>query len=84
MTERRAADRPEGAFSGFVHVEGLENSLCIANVLVRKACVGVAPGSAFGAEGDEKCDAHIRICYAQDVTLLETGSERLGKAVAGV
>jgi len=72
--------RPEGAFYGFLHVEGLKDSLGFASDLVRKARVGVAPGSAFGADGDAKCDAYIRICYAQDVTLLETGLERLGRA----
>jgi aspartate aminotransferase len=76
--------RPEGAFYGFLHVEGLRDSLGFASDLVRNARVGVAPGSAFDAEGDARSDAYIRVCYAQDSTLLETGLERLGRAVAGV
>jgi aspartate/methionine/tyrosine aminotransferase len=76
--------RPEGAFYGFLHVEGLKDSLGFASDLVRKARVGVAPGSAFGAEGDARIDSYIRVCYAQDPGLLELGLGRLGDAVAGV
>jgi aspartate aminotransferase len=76
--------RPQGAFYGFLHVEGLRDSLGFASDLVRRARVGVAPGSAFGAEGDAQTDSYVRICYAQDPKLLETGLERLGNAVAGV
>jgi aspartate aminotransferase len=74
--------RPEGAFYGFLHVEGLKDSLAFASDLVRNARVGVAPGSAFGAEGDPHCDAYVRVCYAQDPKLLELGLERIGKALA--
>jgi aspartate/methionine/tyrosine aminotransferase len=74
--------RPEGAFYGFLQVEGLKDSLGFASDLVRKARVGVAPGSAFSHDGDALADAYVRICYAQDPKLLETGLERLGKAVA--
>ena len=38
---------PEAAFYGFLHVEGMTDSLGFASDLVRKARVGVAPGSAF-------------------------------------
>jgi aspartate aminotransferase len=74
--------RPEGAFYGFLHVDGMKDSLAFASDLVRKARVGVAPGSAFGAEDDRHIDQYIRICYAQDPKLLEAGLERIGKAVA--
>lgn len=76
--------RPEGAFYGFLQVEGLKDSLGFASDLVRNARVGVAPGSAFSHEGDALADSYVRICYAQDPKLLETGLERLGKAVAEV
>ena len=75
---------PEGAFYGFLHVEGLRDSLGFAQNLVRTARVGVAPGSAFGPEGDAICDSYIRICFAQDAKRVETGLERLGEAVAGL
>jgi len=76
--------RPEGAFYGFLHVDGLKDSLAFASELVLKGRVGVAPGSAFGAEGDARIDQYIRICYAQDPKILEAGLERLGKAVAAM
>ncbi len=72
---------PEGAFYGFLHVEGLKDSLGFAQNLVRTARVGVAPGSAFGPEGDEQCDSYLRICFAQDAKRIETGLERLATAV---
>jgi aspartate aminotransferase len=72
---------PEGAFYGFLHVEGLKDSLGFAQNLVRTARVGVAPGSAFGPEGDAQCDSYLRICFAQDAMRIETGLERLGKQV---
>jgi aspartate aminotransferase len=75
---------PEGAFYGFLHVEGMKDSLGFASDLVRKARVGVAPGSAFGPPDDTRSDAFIRICFAQNAERVATGLERLGKAVAGI
>ncbi len=76
--------KPEGAFYGFLHVEGLKDSLGFASDLVRKARVGVAPGSAFGAEGDARIDSYIRVCYAQDAQLLEAGLDRIEKGMAAI
>jgi aspartate/methionine/tyrosine aminotransferase len=76
--------RPEGAFYGFFQVEGLSDSLGFASRLVHEARVGVAPGSAFGAEGDARIDGYLRICYAQDPELLAKGLERLGNAVGAL
>jgi aspartate/methionine/tyrosine aminotransferase len=75
---------PEGAFYGFLHVDGLTNSLDFALRLVREARVGVAPGSAFSFPGDGLADSYLRICFAQDASRIATGVERLGNAVAGV
>ena len=74
--------RPEGAFYGFLHVDGLTDSLGFASDLVKSARVGVAPGSAFGADGDARIDGYIRVCYAQDTKRLGEGLDRLGKAIA--
>jgi aspartate/methionine/tyrosine aminotransferase len=62
----------------------MKNSHDFAVELVKKARVGVAPGSAFGDVGDASIDSYVRICFAQDPKLLETGLERLGKAVAAL
>lgn len=74
--------KPEGAFYGYLHIDGLKDSLGFAQDLVRKARVGVAPGSAFGAEGDAGNESFIRICFAQDPALLDEGLSRIGRAVA--
>jgi aspartate aminotransferase len=76
--------RPEGAFYGFLHMEGLSDSLNFARGLVKTGRVGVAPGSAFAAEGDKEADSFLRICFAQDPALLERGLKRIDEALARV
>lgn len=73
---------PEGAFYGFLHVAGLKDSLGFALDLVKKARVGVAPGSAFSFAGDTQADSYLRICFAQDAKRIATGLDRLGHAAA--
>ena len=73
---------PEGAFYGFLHVDGLSNSLDFALRLVKEARVGVAPGSAFSFQGDKQADSYLRICFAQDAKRIATGLERLGRVLA--
>jgi len=73
---------PEGAFYGFLHVEGMRDSLTFCKALVRNARVGTAPGSAFGPPGDPHTDSFVRICFAQDAIRVRTGLERLANAVA--
>jgi aspartate/methionine/tyrosine aminotransferase len=75
---------PEGAFYGFLHIDGLQNSLDFAIRLVREARVGVAPGSAFSYAGDPQADSYLRICFAQDAQRIATGLERLGAAIAAL
>ena len=74
--------RPEGAFYGFLHMDGLTNSLEFARSLVKQARVGVAPGSAFGPAGAGHADSFVRICFAQDPGLLAEGLSRIEKALA--
>ncbi|AXV83824.1 pyridoxal phosphate-dependent aminotransferase [Ralstonia solanacearum] len=64
---------PEGAMYVFFRVPGAEDSLALCKQLVREARLGLAPGSAFGPEGE----GFVRWCYACDVTRLEAGVERL-------
>jgi aspartate aminotransferase len=75
---------PEGAFYGFLHVDGLRDSLAFALRLARQARVGTAPGSAFSFAGDAHADSYLRICFAQDAGRVATGLERLGKAMRGI
>lgn len=76
--------RPEGAFYGFLHVDGMTDSLGFAKKLVLEARVGVSPGSAFSGEGDEKADSYLRICFAQSPEKLGIGLERLTNAIAKI
>lgn len=73
---------PDGAFYGFLHVDGLEDSVGFAQRLVREARVGVAPGSAFGKDGDPLNESCLRICFAQDPAKLEEGLTRIERALA--
>ncbi|MGZ5923361.1 MAG: aminotransferase class I/II-fold pyridoxal phosphate-dependent enzyme [Rhizomicrobium sp.] len=74
--------RPEGAFYGFLHMDGLTDSLEFARSLVKQARVGVAPGFAFGPAGAGHADSFVRICFAQDPGLLAEGLSRIEKALA--
>ena len=69
--------KPEGAFYGFLHLEGLSDSVGFAQDLVRTRRVGVAPGSAFGPSEDTASDSYLRICFAQDPKRLTQGLELL-------
>lgn len=72
--------RPEGAFYGFLKIDGMTNSLAFSEELLLRARVGVAPGSAF-APGDAESDSYIRVCFAQDQERLREGLERIAKAL---
>jgi aspartate aminotransferase len=73
---------PEGAFYGFLHVDGMRDSFGFACDLVHQGRVGVAPGSAFAPPEDSATDSYIRVCFAQDRERLQTGLDRLGSAIA--
>ena len=64
---------PEGAMYAFFRVEGQRDSLALAKALVREHRLGLAPGVAFGAEGE----GFLRWCFAKPVELLLDGAERL-------
>ncbi len=73
--------KPDGAFYGFLHVDGLKDSLSFAQEMVRSVKVGVAPGAAFSL-GDPRDDAYLRICFAQDAAKLAEGLGRIAEAVS--
>jgi aspartate aminotransferase len=64
---------PDGAFYGFVRIEGLTDSVALARQLVLEHGVAVAPGVAFGASGE----GHLRICFAQSEAKLQRAMDRL-------
>ncbi len=69
---------PDGAFYLMAHVAGAESSLDLAFRLLREAKVGVAPGTAFGPEGE----GFVRICFAISPGLAREAVARLS-AVLG-
>ena len=72
--------KPDGAFYGFLHVDGLKNSLGFCQQMVKDDKVGVSPGWAFSL-GDARDDSYLRICFAQDPTRLAQALERLEGAI---
>jgi len=72
--------RPDGAFYGFLHVDGLSDSLRFCQDMVRNDKVGVSPGWAFSL-GDPRDDSYVRICFAQDAERLAQALERLDGAI---
>jgi aspartate/methionine/tyrosine aminotransferase len=72
--------RPDGAFYGFLHVDGLKDSLGFCQNMVRNDKVGVSPGWAFSL-GDARDDSYVRICFAQDAGRLAEALGRLESAI---
>lgn len=69
---------PEGAMYAFFRVGGLQDSLAFCKALVAQAGLGLAPGVAFGPEGE----GFVRWCFAARTALLDQGLERLGGFLA--
>jgi aspartate/methionine/tyrosine aminotransferase len=68
-----------GGMYAFFRIEGQDDSLALAKRLVREAGLGLAPGVAFGDEGE----GWLRWCFAsRDLARLEQGVERLGRFLA--
>ena len=64
---------PPGAMYVFFRVRGVTDSLAFCKQLVREARLGLAPGSAFGPEGD----GFVRWCFAASEDRLAEGVHRL-------
>lgn len=71
------ATLPPGAMYSFFKVRGAGDSLDFCKRLVADAGLGLAPGIAFGAEGE----GFIRWCFASGEDRLAQGVERLKKFV---
>ena len=64
---------PAGAMYVFFRIAGASNSLGFCKRLVREAKLGLAPGSAFGPEGE----GFVRWCFAASEERLADGVGRL-------
>ncbi|MEO5845021.1 MAG: pyridoxal phosphate-dependent aminotransferase [Caldimonas sp.] len=70
---------PQGGLYAFFQAPGSEDSLAFAKRLVEAAGVGLAPGAAFGAEGE----GWLRWCFAShDPRRLVEGVDRLAAFIA--
>ncbi|HEX2010426.1 MAG TPA: aminotransferase class I/II-fold pyridoxal phosphate-dependent enzyme, partial [Roseateles sp.] len=70
--------RPLGGMYAFFRIEGQDDSLALAKRLVREAGLGLAPGAAFGDEGE----GWLRWCFAsRDPQRLLAGVDRLAGAL---
>jgi aspartate aminotransferase len=65
----------DGAMYLFLRVAGHEDSLRLAKRLIEEVGLGLAPGRAFGAEGE----GWLRWCYAADWKKIQSGIERLSR-----
>ncbi len=69
---------PPGGMYVFFRVPGADDSLAFAKRLVREVGLGLAPGVAFGAEGE----GGLRWCFAsQDLGRVRDGVDRLRSAL---
>ena len=68
---------PPGAMYAFFKIHGLADSLTFCKRLVTDAGLGLAPGIAFGPEGE----GFVRWCFASSEERLAQGIERLRKAL---
>ncbi|MEM5400949.1 pyridoxal phosphate-dependent aminotransferase [Paraburkholderia unamae] len=66
---------PHGAMYLFFRLAGAQNSLELCKALVRDAGLGLAPGSAFGPQGE----GFVRWSYACDPARLDAGVARLAR-----
>lgn len=65
--------KPDGAFYAFFRMDGVNDSLETAKDILAKTKVGLAPGIAFGQQGE----GHLRLCYAQPTDVLHRALDRL-------
>ncbi|MCC7484041.1 MAG: pyridoxal phosphate-dependent aminotransferase [Burkholderiales bacterium] len=67
------AASPPGAMYAFLRIDGMTDSLAFCKKLVAEAKLGLAPGVAFGPEGE----GFVRWCFASGVERLAEGVDRL-------
>ena len=69
---------PSGAMYLFFGIDGMTDSLEFCKRLLRETAVGLAPGSAFGPEGE----GHVRWCFASSEARLAEAVARLRRMLA--
>src|SRR5262245_15961365 len=69
---RVAVPEPAGAFYAFPRIDGLTDSTAFTSDLLGRTGVALAPGVAFGADGE----SHVRLCFAATEQTLAAALER--------
>ena len=75
--ERVHVALPSGTMYAFFGVEGMTDSLAFCKRLLREQGLGLAPGAAFGPEGE----GYVRWCFAAGEERLADGLRRLRAAL---
>ena len=70
---------PDGAMYVFVRIAGMNDSVAFCKRLISTVGLGLAPGSAFGPEGEN----FVRWCFAASEGRLADGVGRLRQALSG-
>ncbi|HEX4197543.1 MAG TPA: pyridoxal phosphate-dependent aminotransferase [Caulobacteraceae bacterium] len=68
------ASAPDGGMYIFFRLRGQDDSMTLARRLIDEAGLGLAPGVAFGPEGE----GWLRWCFANADSALDEGLDRLG------
>jgi aspartate/methionine/tyrosine aminotransferase len=76
-TERIRIAKPRGAMYAFFGVEGMTDSLAFCKRVLREQGLGLAPGAAFGPEGE----GYVRWCFASGEERLAEGVKRLRRGL---
>ncbi len=72
---RAPAATPQGGMYVFFRIDGEGDSVALARRLIDEAGLGLAPGAAFGPEGE----GWLRWCFAVSDAALDDGIERLAR-----
>jgi aspartate/methionine/tyrosine aminotransferase len=67
--------KPKGAMYLFFRVDGTQDTLALCKRLVAEAGLGLAPGNAFGPNGE----GYVRWCFASSLERLDEGVQRLSR-----
>jgi aspartate/methionine/tyrosine aminotransferase len=68
---------PSGTMYAFFRIRGMADSLAFCKKLVAEHGLGLAPGAAFGPEGE----GYVRWCFAAELDKLAEGLARLRRAL---
>lgn len=66
---------PEGAFYLFFSIDGMSKTQTVALRLIDEALLGLAPGNAFGKQGE----GYLRLCFARSPKDIKIASDRLSR-----